>query len=118
MTRKDFLKQAGLAGSSVLILNGCNLFAAKEGKEEVFAVAEQIVKVDGTKQVFGEAHKSTKTTIPFLKVPGYMHPKLNQIPLKEDNLKPKEELSIIIFLHSNNEKYRCNITIFLSIFIL
>jgi len=30
MTRKDFLKQAGLTGSSILVLNGCNLFISKE----------------------------------------------------------------------------------------
>ena len=35
--------------------------------KEQLPVAEQITQVNGKKQVFGAAHKSTKTTIPFLK---------------------------------------------------
>lgn len=30
MNRKDFLKRSGLAGASVLLLNGCNLFTSEE----------------------------------------------------------------------------------------
>ena len=35
--------------------------------KEQLPVAQQIVQQNGKKQVFGDAHKSTKTTIPFLK---------------------------------------------------
>lgn len=35
--------------------------------KEQLPVSQQIVQENGRKQVFGEAHKSTKTTVPFLK---------------------------------------------------
>ncbi|WP_405605069.1 ethanolamine ammonia-lyase subunit EutB [Polaribacter sp. Asnod1-A03] len=35
MTRKDFIKQTGITGSAILLLNGCNFFSSKQKIESV-----------------------------------------------------------------------------------
>ena len=76
MTRKDFIKQTGLGGASLLILNGCNLFISREevlgfdlvgviiqkpgSKEDIF---EYISRISGEfdltlyKQILGAANE-------------------------------------------------------------
>lgn len=67
--------------------------------KEQLPVAEQIT-VDGKKQVFGEAHKSTKTTVPFFKN--------NEL----DYSKP------LTYLGEGLEKYGWIIFIFITVFII
>jgi ethanolamine ammonia-lyase large subunit len=76
MTREDFLKQVGIMGVSVLVLNGCNLFVSQEEvldsdlvgtiiqkpkiKEDVFAYINRVNgKFDTTlyKQILGAANE-------------------------------------------------------------
>ena len=63
-------------------------------------VAQQIVQQDGKRQVFGEAHKSTKTTVPFF---------------KNNELDYSNFLS---FLGEGHEKYGWIVFIFITIFII
>jgi phospho-N-acetylmuramoyl-pentapeptide-transferase len=57
------LGQVGLG----LIVGSMLYFHPDVTIKEQLPVEQQIVQKNGRKQVFGEAHKSTKTTIPFLK---------------------------------------------------
>jgi phospho-N-acetylmuramoyl-pentapeptide-transferase len=57
------LGQVGLG----LIVGSMLYFHPDVTIKEQIPVAQQTVQQNGKKQVFGEAHKSTKTTIPFLK---------------------------------------------------
>jgi phospho-N-acetylmuramoyl-pentapeptide-transferase len=57
------LGQVGLG----LIVGSMLYFHPDVTIKEQLPVEEQIVQQNGRKQVFGDAHKSTKTTIPFLK---------------------------------------------------
>ncbi|MEN8703510.1 MAG: phospho-N-acetylmuramoyl-pentapeptide-transferase [Polaribacter sp.] len=68
--------------------------------KEQLPVALQTVQENGKKQVFGEAHKSTKTTVPFF---------------KNNELEYAETLS---FLGDGYEKYGWIVFIFISVFII
>ena len=68
--------------------------------KEQLPVAQQVVQENGRKKVFGEAHKSTKTTVPFLKN--------NEL----DYAKP------LRFLGEGYEKYGWIIFIFITVFIV
>ncbi len=68
--------------------------------KEQLPKSEQIVRVDGSKQVFGDAHKSTKTTIPFL---------------KDNELDYTKALN---FLGDGYEKYGWIVFIFMTVFIV
>ena len=57
------LGQVGLG----LIVGSMLYFNPDVTIKEQLPVEQQVVQEDGKKQVFGDAHKSTKTTIPFLK---------------------------------------------------
>jgi phospho-N-acetylmuramoyl-pentapeptide-transferase len=57
------LGQVGLG----LIVGSMLYFHPDVTIKEQLPVEQQVVQEDGKKQVFGDAHKSTKTTIPFLK---------------------------------------------------
>ena len=57
------LGQVGLG----LIVGSILYFNDNVTIKEQLPVAQQIVQQDGKRQVFGEAHKSTKTTVPFFK---------------------------------------------------
>lgn len=68
--------------------------------KEQLPVSERIEQVDGKKKVFGEAHKSTKTTVPFL---------------KDNELDYAKALS---FLGNGYEKYGWIIFILVTVFIV
>ncbi|WP_439128119.1 phospho-N-acetylmuramoyl-pentapeptide-transferase [Polaribacter sp.] len=68
--------------------------------KEQLPVQQQVVKENGRKQVFGEAHKSTKTTVPFF---------------KNNELDYSKALS---FLGDGYEKYGWIIFIFITVFIV
>ncbi len=68
--------------------------------KEQLPVDKQIVQENGKKKVFGEAHKSTKTTVPFL---------------KNNELEYSEALS---FMGDGYEKYGWIIFIFITVFIV
>jgi phospho-N-acetylmuramoyl-pentapeptide-transferase len=68
--------------------------------KEKLPVSKQIVKENGKKQVFGEAHKSTKTTVPFF---------------KNNELDYSKALS---FLGDGFEKYGWIVFIFITVFIV
>jgi len=53
MTRKDFLKQSGLVTSSIMVLNGCDLFSSKEGVFEENLEGVIIKKPNDGEDVFG-----------------------------------------------------------------
>ncbi|CAA0168723.1 phospho-N-acetylmuramoyl-pentapeptide-transferase [Tenacibaculum maritimum] len=57
------LGQVGLG----IIVGSMLYFHPDVTMKEQLPVAEQVVQKDGKKKMFGEAHKSTKTTVPFLK---------------------------------------------------
>jgi len=68
--------------------------------KEQLTPAEQVLQLDGKKKVFGDEHKSTKTTIPFL---------------KDNELDYSKALS---FLGDGYEKYAWIIFIFVVVFIV
>lgn len=68
--------------------------------KEQLSVEQQIVQENGRKKVFGDAHKSTKTTIPFL---------------KDNELDYAKALS---FLGDGYEKYGWIVFIFITVFIV
>lgn len=68
--------------------------------KEQLPVEQQIVQEDGRKKIFGEAHKSTKTTVPFMKN--------NELDYS----------SFLSFLGDGYEKYGWIIFIFITIFIV
>ena len=68
--------------------------------KEQLPIEQQVVQKNGRKKVFGEAHKSTKTTIPFL---------------KDNELDYSKVLS---FLGDGYEKYGWIIFIFITVFIV
>ncbi|REH46562.1 phospho-N-acetylmuramoyl-pentapeptide-transferase [Tenacibaculum gallaicum] len=68
--------------------------------KEQLPSSEQIVQVDGKKKVFGDVHKSTKTTVPFL---------------KDNELDYAKALS---FLGDGYEKYGWIVFIFVTVFIV
>lgn len=68
--------------------------------KEQLPVGQQIVKENGRKKVFGEAHKSTKTTVPFF---------------KGNELEYSKALS---FLGDGYEKYGWIVFIFITVFIV
>lgn len=68
--------------------------------KEQLPSSEQIVQVDGKKKVFGDVHKSTKTTVPFL---------------KDNELDYAKALS---FLGDGYEKYGWVVFIFVTVFIV
>lgn len=68
--------------------------------KEQLPVEQQIVKENGRKKVFGEAHKSTKTTVPFFK----------------DN--ELEYAKVFSFLGDDYEKYGWIVFIFVTVFIV
>ncbi|CAA0229033.1 phospho-N-acetylmuramoyl-pentapeptide-transferase [Tenacibaculum maritimum] len=57
------LGQVGLG----IIVGSMLYFHPDVTMKEQLPVTEQVVQKDGKKKMFGEAHKSTKTTVPFLK---------------------------------------------------
>ncbi|CAA0192258.1 Phospho-N-acetylmuramoyl-pentapeptide-transferase [Tenacibaculum maritimum] len=57
------LGQVGLG----IIVGSMLYFHPDVTMKEQLPVTEQVVQKDGRKKMFGEAHKSTKTTVPFLK---------------------------------------------------
>ncbi|MDB0602231.1 phospho-N-acetylmuramoyl-pentapeptide-transferase [Tenacibaculum maritimum] len=57
------LGQVGLG----IIVGSMLYFHPDVTMKEQLPIAEQVVQKDGKKKMFGEAHKSTKTTVPFLK---------------------------------------------------
>lgn len=68
--------------------------------KEQLPVNQQIIKENGRKTVFGEAHKSTKTTVPFF---------------KDNELEYSKALS---FLGDGYEKYGWIVFIFITVFIV
>ncbi|WP_334056883.1 phospho-N-acetylmuramoyl-pentapeptide-transferase [Polaribacter sp. P097] len=68
--------------------------------KEQLPVAQQTIQENGKKQVFGEAHKSTKTTVPFF---------------KDNELEYSKALS---FLGDGYEKYGWIVFIFITVFIV
>ncbi len=68
--------------------------------KEQLPVEQQIIQQDGKRQIFGDAHKSTKTTVPFLKN--------NELDYS----------SFLSFLGDGYEKYGWIIFIFVTIFIV
>jgi len=68
--------------------------------KEQLPADQQIVQEDGTRKIFGEAHKSTKTTVPFMKN--------NELDYS----------SFLSFLGEGYEKYGWIIFIFVTIFIV
>ena len=68
--------------------------------KEQLPIGQQIVKENGRKKVFGEAHKSTKTTVPFF---------------KGNELEYSKALS---FLGDGYEKYGWIVFIFITVFIV
>jgi len=90
------LGQVGLG----LIVGSMLYFHPDVTIKEQLPKQEQIVQENGRKQVFGEAHKSTKTTIPFL---------------KDNELDYSKALS---FLGDGYKKYAWVIFIFIVVFIV
>lgn len=68
--------------------------------KEQLPADEQIVQQDGARKIFGEAHKSTKTTVPFMKN--------NELDYS----------SFLSFLGEGYEKYGWIVFIFITIFIV
>ncbi|MFY7672076.1 phospho-N-acetylmuramoyl-pentapeptide-transferase [Tenacibaculum sp. MEBiC06402] len=63
---KGIFKVVGQVGLGIIV--GAMLyFSPSVTIKEQLPADQQIVQANGKKQVFGEAHKSTKTTVPFLK---------------------------------------------------
>ncbi|CAM1351044.1 phospho-N-acetylmuramoyl-pentapeptide-transferase [Tenacibaculum crassostreae] len=94
--RFKILGQVGLG----LIVGSMLYFHPDVTIKEQLPVTEQIVQIDGKKQVFGEAHKSTKTTVPFL---------------KNNELDYAKAFS---FLGDGYEKYGWIVFIFITVFIV
>lgn len=94
--RFKILGQVGLG----LIVGSMLYFHPDVTIKEQLPATEQIVQVDGKKQVFGEAHKSTKTTVPFL---------------KNNELDYAKAFS---FLGDGYEKYGWIVFIFITVFIV
>ncbi len=90
------LGQVGLG----LIVGSMLYFHPDVTMKEQLPVQEQVVQQNGRKQVFGDAHKSTKTTIPFL---------------KDNELNYSKALS---FLGDGYEKYAWIVFIFVVVFIV
>ncbi|WP_028891251.1 phospho-N-acetylmuramoyl-pentapeptide-transferase [Tenacibaculum sp. 47A_GOM-205m] len=90
------LGQVGLG----LIVGSMLYFHPDVTIKEQLSVSEQVVQVDGKKKVFGEEHKSTKTTVPFL---------------KNNELDYAKALS---FLGDGYEKYGWIVFIFVTVFIV
>ncbi|GGG95625.1 phospho-N-acetylmuramoyl-pentapeptide-transferase [Polaribacter pacificus] len=90
------LGQVGLG----IIVGSMLYFHPEVTIKEQLPISEQIVQETGKKQVFGEAHKSTKTTIPFL---------------KDNELDYSKALS---FLGDGYEKYAWVVFIFFVVFIV
>jgi phospho-N-acetylmuramoyl-pentapeptide-transferase len=68
--------------------------------KEQLPIDQQIIQQDGKRQIFGDAHKSTKTTVPFMKN--------NELDYS----------SFLSFLGEGSEKYGWIIFIFITIFIV
>ena len=94
--RFKVLGQVGLG----LIVGSMLYFHPDVTIKEQLPTSEQIVQVDGKKKVFGKAHKSTKTTVPFL---------------KDNELDYAKAFS---FLGDGYEKYGWIIFIFVVVFIV
>ncbi|MEQ6125306.1 phospho-N-acetylmuramoyl-pentapeptide-transferase [Pseudotenacibaculum sp. MALMAid0570] len=94
--RFKILGQVGLG----LIVGSMLYFHEGVTIKEQLPVDQQIVQEDGRKKIFGEAHKSTKTTVPFL---------------KNNELDYSNFLS---FLGDGYEKYGWIVFIFVTIFIV
>jgi phospho-N-acetylmuramoyl-pentapeptide-transferase len=63
---KGIFKVVGQVGLGVIV--GAMLyFSPSVTIKEQLPAEQQVVQIDGKKKVFGEEHKSTKTTVPFLK---------------------------------------------------
>lgn len=90
------LGQVGLG----LIVGSMLYFHPDVTIKEQLPLAEQVVQENGKRKMFGEAHKSTKTTIPFL---------------KDNELDYAKALS---FLGEGYEKYAWVVFIFIVIFIV
>ena len=90
------LGQVGLG----LIVGSILYFNDNVTIKEQLPIAQQIVQQDGKRQVFGEAHKSTKTTVPFFKN--------NELDYS----------SVLSFLGEGHEKYGWIVFIFITIFII
>lgn len=90
------LGQVGLG----LIVGSMLYFHPDVTIKEQLPLAEQVVQENGKRKMFGEAHKSTKTTIPFL---------------KDNELDYAKALS---FLGEGYEKYAWIVFIFITIFIV
>lgn len=90
------LGQVGLG----LIVGSMLYFNEDVTIKEQLPIEQQIVQENGRKQVFGEAHKSTKTTVPFF---------------KNNELEYSKALS---FLGEGYEKYGWIVFIFITVFIV
>ena len=90
------LGQVGLG----LIVGSILYFNDSVTIKEQLPITQQVVQKDGKRQVFGEAHKSTKTTVPFF---------------KNNELDYSNFLS---FLGEGHEKYGWIVFIFITIFII
>ena len=90
------LGQVGLG----LIVGSMLYFHDDVTMKEQLPLEQQIVQEDGKKKIFGEAHKSTKTTVPFFKN--------NELDYS----------SILSFLGDGYEKYGWIVFIFVTIFIV
>ena len=94
--RFKILGQVGLG----LIVGSMLYFNEGVTIKEQLPIDQQIVKENGRKKVFGEAHKSTKTTVPFF---------------KGNELEYSKALS---FLGDGYEKYGWIVFIFVTVFIV
>ncbi|MFT6064310.1 MAG: phospho-N-acetylmuramoyl-pentapeptide-transferase [Paraglaciecola sp.] len=94
--RFKILGQVGLG----LIVGSMLYFNEGVTIKEQLPIDQQIVKENGRKKVFGEAHKSTKTTVPFF---------------KGNELEYSKALS---FLGDGYEKYGWIVFIFITVFIV
>ena len=90
------LGQVGLG----LIVGSILYFNDNVTIKEQLPIAQQIVQEGGNRQVFGEAHKSTKTTVPFFKN--------NELDYS----------SFLSFLGEGHKKYGWIVFIFITIFII
>lgn len=96
---KGKFKVLGQVGLGIIV--GAMLYFHQDVTiKEQLPVAQQVVQANGKKQVFGEAHKSIKTTVPFL---------------KDNELDYAKALS---FLGENFRDYGWIVFIFISVFLV
>ena len=96
MLFRSILGQVGLG----LIVGSMLYFNDNVTIKEELPLVQQVVQQNGKTQVFGQAHKSTKTTVPFFKN--------NELDYSD----------LLSFLGEGYEKYGWLVFIFITIFII